>query len=99
MDPKGKASESPLDTEYFTAIRETVEKHRPDALVAPTMMYGASDSRFFREKGITCYGVWPVFIPMEEANRVHGIDERISAEEVVNGSNLMTDIARKLCTD
>ena len=94
---KCSASESPRDTEDFALIKKIHLEHYPDALAVASLLMGASDSRFFRSKGIPCYGVCPMLISVEELNRVHGIDERISAENMVKGTRIYTDIVKRLC--
>jgi acetylornithine deacetylase/succinyl-diaminopimelate desuccinylase-like protein len=62
-----------------------------------SLLFGASDSRFFRDKGIACYGVCPMLANLEEFNRVHGIDERVSVESMHEGTRVYTDMVKKLC--
>ena len=94
---KARASESSMDTEDFAVIKKVHLEHFPDALAVASLLFGASDSRFFRKKGIPCYGVGPMLISMEELNRVHGIDERISEENMIRGTRVFTDIVKRLC--
>jgi acetylornithine deacetylase/succinyl-diaminopimelate desuccinylase-like protein len=92
-----RASESPTDTEDFAIIKNVHLEHHPNALTVASLLFGASDSRFFRSKGIPCYGVCPMVVGMEDINRVHGIDERISEENMIKGTQVFTDIVKRLC--
>ncbi len=92
-----RATESPMDTEDFSIIRGVHLEHFPNALVVASLLFGASDSRFFRDKGIPCYGVCPMLISLEDLNRVHGIDERISEENMIRGTQVFMDIVKRLC--
>ncbi|CAB1080430.1 hypothetical protein D1AOALGA4SA_8111 [Olavius algarvensis Delta 1 endosymbiont] len=94
---KARASESALDTQDFAIINDVHLEHFPDALTVASLLFGASDSRFFRAKGIPCYGVCPMLINMGELNRVHGIDERISEVNMILGTRVFTDIVKRLC--
>jgi len=94
---KARASESAMDTEAFAVIRDTCLEHFQDALSVPSLLFGASDSRFFRSRGIPCYGVCPMLIKVADLNRVHGIDERISEENMIQGSQVFEDIVKRLC--
>jgi acetylornithine deacetylase/succinyl-diaminopimelate desuccinylase-like protein len=94
---KARASESAMDTEEFSIIKNVYLDHLPDAMAVPSLLPGASDSRFFRSKGIPCYGVCPMLISIEDLNRVHGIDERISVENMITGTEVFTDIVKRLC--
>jgi carboxypeptidase PM20D1 len=94
---KHRATESPMDTEDFSIIKGVYLEHFPNALVVASLLFGASDSRFFRDKGTPCYGVCPLLISLEDLNRVHGIDERISEENMIKGTRVYIDIVKKLC--
>jgi acetylornithine deacetylase/succinyl-diaminopimelate desuccinylase-like protein len=92
-----RASESSMDTQDFAIIKEVHLEHFPDALVVASLLFGASDSRFFREKGIPCYGVCPMLISLDDLDRVHGIDERISEENMIKGTEVFIDMVKRLC--
>jgi acetylornithine deacetylase/succinyl-diaminopimelate desuccinylase-like protein len=92
-----RASESSMDIEDFSIIKSVHLEHFPDALAVASLLFGASDSRFFREKGIPCYGVCPMLINLEDLSKVHGIDERISEENMIRGTAIFIDIVRQLC--
>jgi acetylornithine deacetylase/succinyl-diaminopimelate desuccinylase-like protein len=89
---------SPVQTELFSivgkVIRETVEK----ALVLPSISPGFTDSRVFRQRGVVAYGLIPVLLEPVEAATIHGHDERISVENLRLGTQLLFEIARRLCT-
>ena len=91
------ASESSMDIEDFAIIKSVHLEHFPKALAVASLLFGASDSRFFREKGIPCYGVCPMIINLEDLGKIHGIDERISEENMVKGTEVLIDMVKKLC--
>ena len=92
-----RASESSMDTEDYRIIKDVHRSHFPDALTVASLLFGASDSRFFRKKDIPCYGVCPVLLNLEELGRIHGIDERISEENMIRGTAVYIDMVKKLC--
>ena len=92
-----RASESSMDMEDFAIIKSVHLEHFPNALAVASLLFGASDSRFFREKGIPCYGVCPMIINLEDLGKIHGLDERISEENMVKGTAVYIDMVRKLC--
>ncbi len=95
---RSDSTESPTDTEHYRIMKETVADHFPNSVIAPSLLMGTSDSRFFRKKGIPSYGICPAFVPMEHIKMVHGIDEQISVENMVKGSEVFTDIVRRMVT-
>lgn len=91
------ASESPLDTDLHKAILAVIRSDDPQARFSTTVLSGFTDSHFFRDLGITCYGFSPFLIPGEDYVGVHGNDERIPVESFRNGIRLLYRIVRHLC--
>jgi acetylornithine deacetylase/succinyl-diaminopimelate desuccinylase-like protein len=94
---KHSATESSMDSSSFSLIKKVVTDHFTDALVVPSLLMGISDSRFFRDRGISCYGVCPVLIQMDDVQRIHGLDEKISEENMIKGTVVYTDIVNRFC--
>ncbi|MDD5313087.1 MAG: M20/M25/M40 family metallo-hydrolase [Dehalococcoidia bacterium] len=92
---EGNASD--MNTESYRLIEMVLQEHYPDAITAPYLMLGTSDSRFFRDRGVTAYGFCPAVIPAEDLKSIHGNDERISIESMVTGTEIYKDIVRRLC--
>ena len=86
-----------MDSSSFSLIKKVVTDHFPDALVVPSLLMGISDSRFFRDRGISCYGICPVLIQMDDVQRIHGLDEKISEENMIKGAVVYTDIVSRFC--
>lgn len=89
-------AESPTDSELYRAIETVCHRHYPDAAVIPSVMTGFTDSHFFRDLGIDCYGFQPGMTPIEEFRGIHGNDERISLENVKLGTQLMLEILQEV---
>ncbi len=66
------------------------------APVVPTMIAGATDSRFFRRLGVDAYGFSPFTLSVDDAGGVHGVDERIPASGFLRGCRMMTRVAAAL---
>jgi acetylornithine deacetylase/succinyl-diaminopimelate desuccinylase-like protein len=64
------------------------------------MLAGATDSRYFRDKGAVAYGFQPI-APMdnlsEYLSRAHGHDERISGESLVFGIKVLYEVLKDFC--
>jgi len=94
---KDRALASPIFTPEFETIETVFRDRFPEAIITPSILFATSDSRFFRRKGITCYGVVPVLVTMEDIQMVHGIDEKISEDNLILGTDIYTEIVEKLC--
>ncbi|SHK33714.1 Acetylornithine deacetylase/Succinyl-diaminopimelate desuccinylase [Desulfatibacillum alkenivorans DSM 16219] len=91
------ATSSPLDHPDYLTIKDALQKRFPEDIVTPSLTAGTTDSRFFRAKGMEAYGVFPVTVPMEHLKMIHGIDEKISEENLVQGAEAFTDVVLALC--
>lgn len=92
-------SESALDTPLYTLIVQALKQFEPECHVTPVMLTGGTDSRFLRKLGSACYGFHPIrpetsYSEMEKT--VHGIDERISEENLVFGTSVLHNVIERL---
>ncbi len=81
---------SPRDSRMMTAIQELAA--REHAAVVPTMIAGFTDSHYFRERHIDCYGFIPILLTPGEMKGVHGVNERISVKELGAGIRRMVEL-------
>jgi acetylornithine deacetylase/succinyl-diaminopimelate desuccinylase-like protein len=94
-------SESRLSTPLYELVVDVVKEFDPNCDVAPVMLTGGTDSRFFRKLGSVCYGFHPVrpetsYSEMQET--IHGIDERISVQNLVFGTSVLYNIVERFMT-
>jgi acetylornithine deacetylase/succinyl-diaminopimelate desuccinylase-like protein len=93
--PSGVA---PTDSPFYRAVATCVEQQAPGTSVFPLLMSGATDGRYWRERGYPAYGFSPMILDRQDMGRVHGIDERISLENLCLGIKMIREIVRTLCT-
>ena len=86
------------DTPLYRAIKEGVAERHPDAVVIPSVSTGFTDSHFFRDRGIVSYGFSPVVVPPEDRGGVHGNNERIAVDSLVDGTRFMIDLLQRFAT-
>jgi acetylornithine deacetylase/succinyl-diaminopimelate desuccinylase-like protein len=94
-------SESPIDTPLYKSIVDVLRKLEPNCLVAPLMLTGGTDSRFFRALGSVCYGFQPMRADLpygEIIKMIHGVDERISIQNLVFGTSVLYNIVESFMT-
>jgi acetylornithine deacetylase/succinyl-diaminopimelate desuccinylase-like protein len=92
-------SESSTDTELYEVIKKVIGKHDAAGVVVPLLTSGVTDSRFFRQKGITAYGFNPLkskISPDDYLTTAHGIDERIPIDNFDFGMECMYDIVAEM---
>jgi acetylornithine deacetylase/succinyl-diaminopimelate desuccinylase-like protein len=91
---------SPIDTPLMERIREFVRSEDPGADVAPMVLPGFTDSRWFREAFPECvaYGFFPhrAMDLFESSPLVHGADERIPVEDLGLAARFYAELAPKV---
>jgi acetylornithine deacetylase/succinyl-diaminopimelate desuccinylase-like protein len=84
-----------LDPILMRAVSEVTEALWPGVPVVPMMGAGATDSHFFRLKGVPAYGVSGIFGDVDD-NRAHGRDERVLVSSFYEGLEFHDRLLRKL---
>ncbi len=92
--PSGVA---PVDSPFYRAVTNAIGRHVLGARVFPLLQPGATDGRYFRERGYAAYGFGPVVMERADLDRVHGIDERISIDNLMLGIKMARDVIAELC--
>jgi len=75
------------NTDAFRVLQYTLHQQFPDALVAPGLMIGNTDTRHYWNLTESIYRFSPFRATDSDLARFHGVDERISVDnyvEVVN---------------
>jgi carboxypeptidase PM20D1 len=71
------------DAAGFRLINKTLRQLHPDVIVAPGLMIGATDSRYFEDVADNVYKFSPVRAKPDDLKRFHGTNERISTDNYV----------------
>ena len=91
------ATESPLRSPLWDTLTEVTRKLVPGAETVPFLVWGATDARFFRRKGVVSYGygLMSERIPFGEFIKMfHANNERIDQESLRLSTELFEQTAR-----
>jgi acetylornithine deacetylase/succinyl-diaminopimelate desuccinylase-like protein len=95
--PLGADHGSPTDHPAYIELLDVIREAFPDVRVGPYFVPGsATDSRFFREKGIPSYGFSPFLIFSPDTFSVDGPNERIDLPGYVGGVELYRAVVDRL---
>jgi acetylornithine deacetylase/succinyl-diaminopimelate desuccinylase-like protein len=72
---------SPLRPDLMAVVTKAVHARFPGLPITPTMASGASDSMYFRNKGVPSYGISPIFMKGSDSFS-HGLNERTPLSEI-----------------
>lgn len=92
-----RSSASPFESDFFSTLDRVLRRNVPGCVVVPIQTPGGTDSRFFRQRGVSAYGLIPIAIDRGELNRMHGIDERISLDNLRLGTRVVYDVLSRVC--
>lgn len=90
------APASSADTAMFRALARAGRKLSPQATVIPRMSTGATDSRFFRARGVESYGISPCPTGEGEDRTPHDHNERVRVESVGFGVRFVLETLLEL---
>jgi acetylornithine deacetylase/succinyl-diaminopimelate desuccinylase-like protein len=91
-----EAKISDINNEFYNTLSEVLTDLVPDSITVPVLTPGTTDSCFFRGKGVNCYGLFPAVIDSDELAKFHGIDERISIDNLRLGTRIIYEVLQKL---
>ncbi len=97
LQQSGPSGVAPLDGPFYNAVASAIGRHVPGAAVFPLLMTGATDGHYWRERGYAAYGFSPAVLDPTDVGRIHGIDERISSDNLLLGVKMAYDVIRDLC--
>ncbi|KQX20129.1 MULTISPECIES: M20/M25/M40 family metallo-hydrolase [unclassified Sphingomonas] len=79
---------SPLRPDLMKAVRKGIDQSFPGLPIVPQMAAGATDSLYFRAKGVPSYGVLGMFIKPDD-DFSHGLNERAPVASIDPALRLM----------
>lgn len=77
---------SPAEGMAWDALTTAIQVHFPHTTIAPYLLTGGSDARRMEPLCPFIYRFSPFLLPPEELSRVHGVDERLSIENLLRGA-------------
>ena len=78
------SSFSNIDTEGYARVCSAIEAIWPEAIIAPYLMVGATDSRHFHRISDSVFRFCAMHFSSDDRKRIHGHDERIREEQLLD---------------
>lgn len=85
---------SSVDAPGFVAIARAIREVSPRAIIAPSLVVGATDARHYAVITPNAYRFLPVVMTEADISRVHGTDERVSVENYGRAVRFMRRLLR-----
>lgn len=75
---------SGLNDKGYVLLAQTIRETYPDVMVAPVLMTGSTDSRYYKDVADDIYRFSPYVYAPGDMNRPHGLNERISIDSYIH---------------
>jgi carboxypeptidase PM20D1 len=82
------------DSPSFELVARTIRQIAPDAIVAPSLLVAATDSRHYANLTKNVLRFLPITLTANDTKRYHGIDERISIADYLRCINFYAQVIR-----
>ncbi|MHA2250759.1 MAG: M20/M25/M40 family metallo-hydrolase [Candidatus Kariarchaeaceae archaeon] len=85
------------NTPLISSIRSTYNRIVPNSEITPMFLPAVTDSRFFRDIGIKCYGFCILTNKVSQldlSSMAHGINERVPMEAIEKSTRFFADLAQ-----
>lgn len=73
---------SPRATNAYQTLSAVIQRLLPDTVVAPSLVAGATDSRYYVPIAASTFRFVPLALTRRDLARIHGTDERIAIEDL-----------------
>jgi len=90
---------SSTDSKGYKWISQTIREFEPDSLVAPYLVMGGTDSKYFYPLTDSVYRFLMIKLTPDVQKTIHGIDEHIKIEDYVEGIQYFHELFRKVSFD
>lgn len=82
--PMEPSAESRIDSDGFALLSRTIREIHPDVVVAPNLVLGGTDARYFHKLSDSVYRFGPLRLTSEDLKRPHGTNERLGTADYLD---------------
>ncbi|MDC7221111.1 MAG: M20/M25/M40 family metallo-hydrolase [Spirochaetales bacterium] len=80
----------------FRLIQEVLEETHPEVVAVPFLVNGSTDSKYYRELSDQILRFTPLVLRPEDIASIHGVNEKVSLENLRKGLEFYTRLFRRL---
>ena len=85
---------SSTESEAWRVLQRSIRQVFPDAVVAPYLVVGATDARYFHGLSESVYRFLPLRMTGEDLERMHGTDERVGVADYARAVRFYAQLLR-----
>ncbi len=91
-----EATSVSLIDEQFGILAKAIKQTWPDVLTTPYLMVATTDSRHYHAISDHVYKFSPMDVSRDDLRKIHGFDEDITIDNVINGVNFYLNLIEQL---
>lgn len=93
---EGPSPTAPIEGEVWTRLVRALASAYPGdaAVIAPIITPGTMDARYFARRGVPTYRLSPFVLDANERSRMHGVDERVSIQNLQEAARVYAHLMR-----
>ncbi len=95
-EPSPPSPVSSTTSASYLTLERTIRALEPDAIVAPSLVVGATDGRHYGGYARDVFRFLPVSLGPEDLSRIHGKNERVGVHDYARAVAFMTKLIRDL---
>lgn len=88
---------SDTGSKSFKCLEQTIREIYPSALVAPYLVVGATDARYYSKLSKNVFRFIPLWLTSSDINRTHGTDERVSVKNFEQCIKFYIQFIKNIC--
>jgi carboxypeptidase PM20D1 len=90
---------SSTDHPAYVAVRDAILETEPDCIVAPFLVVGSTDSKWYADLSETVLRFSPVKLSRSDLSRIHGTNERLGVDAYDKMIGFYERVIRRVCVD
>ncbi|MBW2242197.1 MAG: M20 family peptidase [Deltaproteobacteria bacterium] len=84
-----------LHSDAYAVLRATIEEIAPDAVVAPALVVGGTDTKHYGRIADDSFRFMPLRVSLADRTRVHGVSERVAVEVYLEAISFYEALLRR----
>ena len=77
-------------------LQKTINKNFEDTMVAPYLVVGCTDSRYYQDICDNIYRFTPLVLEKDDLQRIHGVNERLSKDGYIKMIDFYYDLIKSM---
>jgi carboxypeptidase PM20D1 len=90
---------APIDDDRFAIVRNSITQVYPDAIIAPYLVIGGTDARYYQKiaQDAAAYRFLPLHMRPPDRKRMHGTNERIAVDDLGDAVRFYATLMKNAC--